>query len=210
MSHVLQNQKQPERRCDGCGIPASDEHLRRRTLRLEMATRFRPVHIGFLLLFPAPPVSVEQFPYFLGDGSSRREPSAFHAAMLAAAGIPALEAPAAEDALARLQRAGIFMAWAVECPLEELGRTLIPAALAEQYGPEILLRITRSYKPRYILPMGTRLDALTPILRAAGLSSKLLLDAGRPFDTPEALESPGFHALQAAMSQPTAAPLARP
>jgi len=36
--------------CDGCGQPASAEHIARRLQRLEWATRFRPIHIQALLL----------------------------------------------------------------------------------------------------------------------------------------------------------------
>src|SRR5713226_3342167 len=37
-------------RCDGCGQLASPEHIARRLQRLEWTTRFRPLHIGTLLL----------------------------------------------------------------------------------------------------------------------------------------------------------------
>src|ERR1700719_4321526 len=35
--------------CDGCGAPADEAHVRQRIERLEMATRFRPIHIQGLL-----------------------------------------------------------------------------------------------------------------------------------------------------------------
>jgi hypothetical protein len=209
MIQPLQIQRHSERRCDGCGIPAGADHLRRRTLRLELASRFRPVHIGILILFPAPPASMEQFPYFIAHGSSRPGPANLHATLLAAAGIAPPEIPAAGDALARLQRAGLFVACAVECPLEELGRALTPAALADEFGAEILLRITRSYKPRYIVPLGAQLIALPSILRSAGLSSQLLLDEGRPFDMPETPEAAAFPALRAVLAQTAPAAVAR-
>jgi hypothetical protein len=208
MSRILRDQKYPALRCDGCGILAGEEHLRRRTRRLEMATRFRPVHIGALLLFPAPPVRMEEFPYFTGDDSSRRGRSAFHDTLLAAAGIPVPEAAEAEDSLARLQRVGIFMAWVVECPLDELGREITPASLAKEYGAELVLRIMRSYKARFILPIGALLEVLPPALQSAELSSQPLLDAGMPFDMPEAPEGRAFRALQAALSQTVAAGVA--
>jgi hypothetical protein len=208
----MQALKDNRRRCDGCGILAGDEHLRRRTLRLEMATRFRPVHIGVLLLTPAPPVSIQQFPYFLSasDEAFRQARIAFQSTLLAAAGIFAAEASAPDDSLPRLQRAGIFMASAVECPLEELGRALTPSNLAEAYGAEIVIRITRSYKPRNVLLMGTLLEALPPVLLAAGLSPLILLDEGKPFEFPEAFESRAFGALRSAFAQSAAAGVARP
>src|ERR1700676_1293099 len=35
-------------RCDGCGLPASPDHIRARVERLEWSTRFRPIHIDML------------------------------------------------------------------------------------------------------------------------------------------------------------------
>jgi len=49
--------------CDGCGQPASAEHIARRLQRLEWATRFRPIHIQAPLgsicnpTFPAPTIA---------------------------------------------------------------------------------------------------------------------------------------------------------
>src|ERR1700731_5510069 len=42
--------------CDGCGLPASPEHLAARMQLLELVTRFRPIHIHvlFVALDPMP------------------------------------------------------------------------------------------------------------------------------------------------------------
>jgi hypothetical protein len=42
--------------CDGCGLPASPEHIAARMERLELVTRFRPIHIHvlFVALDPMP------------------------------------------------------------------------------------------------------------------------------------------------------------
>src|SRR5216683_5747450 len=42
--------------CDGCGLAASAEHIAARMERLELATRFRPIHINvlFVALQPMP------------------------------------------------------------------------------------------------------------------------------------------------------------
>ena len=41
--------------CDGCGLPASPEHIAARMEHLELVTRFRPIHIQvlFVALDPA-------------------------------------------------------------------------------------------------------------------------------------------------------------
>src|SRR5258708_24143168 len=50
-------------RCDGCGQLASPEHIARRLQRLEWTTRFRPVHIGTLLLGAIAPRNDNEFIY---------------------------------------------------------------------------------------------------------------------------------------------------
>src|ERR1700721_1380963 len=60
------------RECDGCGAPADEAHIRQRIERLEMATRFRPIHIQVLLLGDAPPTRIEDYFYRpLCGGESR-------------------------------------------------------------------------------------------------------------------------------------------
>jgi len=75
--------------CDGCGAVADAEHIRARIQRLELATRYRPIHIHTLLIGTAPPALIEDYFYF-----SEREASEF-------------------------QKAGFFLTYAVECPLSE-------------------------------------------------------------------------------------------
>src|SRR5215472_9195783 len=41
--------------CDGCGLPATQEHIGARIRRLELATQYRPIHIGILFVALAPP-----------------------------------------------------------------------------------------------------------------------------------------------------------
>src|ERR1700680_2959281 len=55
--------------CDGCGLPASPEHIARRVRRLELSTRFRPVHIGLLFVARAPSVRPEDD--FYGPAESK-------------------------------------------------------------------------------------------------------------------------------------------
>jgi hypothetical protein len=73
--------------CDGCGAAVEPEHIRQRIERLELATRYRPVHIQTLLIGDAPPERPEDYLY-----ESERD-------------------------AAELQRNGIFLVYGVECPL---------------------------------------------------------------------------------------------
>src|SRR5271170_1398857 len=64
------------RLCDGCGAPADEAHLRQRIERLEMATRFRPIHIQTLLLADSPPSRVEDYFYRpIREGEARSAPA---------------------------------------------------------------------------------------------------------------------------------------
>jgi hypothetical protein len=40
--------------CDGCGLPASPEHIAARMERLELVTRYRPIHVHVLFIALAP------------------------------------------------------------------------------------------------------------------------------------------------------------
>ena len=52
--------------CDGCGAQVDEAHIRQRIERLELATRFRPIHIQVLLLDAAPPAETRRL--FLSPG----------------------------------------------------------------------------------------------------------------------------------------------
>jgi hypothetical protein len=73
--------------CDGCGAAVEPEHIRARIERLELATRYRPVHIQTLLIGSAPPVRPEEY-FYTSEAQS-----------------------------AELQRNGLFLVYAVECAL---------------------------------------------------------------------------------------------
>ena len=58
--------------CDGCGAQADDAHIRARIERLELATRFRPIHIQVLLIDAAPPARPEDYFYAVTKDRSIR------------------------------------------------------------------------------------------------------------------------------------------
>jgi len=170
--------------CDGCGVVATPEHLRRRVERLELATRFRPIHIDTLILYPAPPQRVED--YFYRPAHSREERNAssraFFDGVLAAAGINPDGGKSEELLLAEFQRAGLFVTECCECPVE--GGGISSADLAVRMAPSLLRRVQFSYKPKHILVLSTELAPLIPLFREAGLGENLLLREGKPIDIP--------------------------
>src|SRR5579872_5507035 len=106
--------------CDGCGLPASPEHIDERLRRLELATRFRPIHITNLYIGLAPVGVVEN------DFYGPPENTFFFSEMMNAAGIgSAVESAASsthssEDKIALLnefQRRGYYVTYLSECPI---------------------------------------------------------------------------------------------
>ena len=108
--------------CDGCGLPASPEHIAARLRRLELSTRFRPVHIGVLFVALAPRACPEDD--FYGPAESKEFADPFLEALeihssREKAG-PESDVRAAYSArLAEFRRRGYFLAYLSECPLLE-------------------------------------------------------------------------------------------
>jgi hypothetical protein len=147
-------------RCDGCGQLASTEHMARRLQRLEWATRYRPIHIGALLLGAVAPEKDSDFLY-----APRGEFSGEAALVLQAAGIQ--KAGKSRDAiLAEFQRSGYFLAHVLECPLDNIhsGEAEVQDLL-ERRLPSVIARIRRSLKPKKLIPVSLMLDPLLPRLK---------------------------------------------
>src|SRR5580700_3179141 len=137
--------------CDGCGLPASPEHIAERLRRLELSTRFRPVHIGILFVVLAPRIRTEDD--FYGPAESKEFIDPFLEALeisQSSSDKTALEIdPHAAD-LARLvefQRRGYYLAYLSECPIPE---NVEPAAVTiARLGPTLVRRIRLNYKPKH-------------------------------------------------------------
>jgi hypothetical protein len=184
--------------CDGCGAQVDDAHIRARIERLEMATRYRPIHIQVLLLDAAPPERAEDF--FYGAVGNRAERSdgarAYSNALLHCTGEDPSRFSSEIDARAELQRHGLFLTNVVECSTD----SGLAAAL-QRCAPSLLKRIQFSYKPKYVVPISTALRGILPLLREGGWTDRLILDGGEPFDvrSSAAAHAPGD--LAAAVSE---------
>ena len=170
--------------CDGCGVPASPQHIAERLRRLELSTRFRPVHIGVLFValaplrpeddFYAPAESKEFFDLFLeGVGI---------ASSIDKAGREADARSADSARLADFQRRGYFLAYLSECPIRENEETA--ASTIARLGPTLIRRIRFNYKPKHIAPLGQELSPLVEMLRTAGIGPVLTMDQGLLLPTP--------------------------
>ena len=160
--------------CDGCGAPADEAHIRQRIERLEMATRFRPIHIQVLLLGDAPPIRIEDYFYRpLRDGELRSaDAKNFFIEMLKAASITPDAAANEEAALAEFQRRGFYLADAVECPVATPEELSVPVTDASS---TVLKRIEFSYRPKHVVPIGAAVKSLIPLLQRSSVGDRLVV-----------------------------------
>jgi hypothetical protein len=162
--------------CDGCGQLASPEHIARRLKRLEWTTRYRPIHIHTLLLGA---VSPEPDAGFLYSPCAEFEGEA--GTMLDVAGI--FTAGKTADALhAEFQRCGFFLTHVLECPLDHgvKSSASLPELLAKR-APVVAARIRRSLKPKRVVLISEKLDALANQGTAGDLGCQVVLEQGKPF-----------------------------
>src|ERR1700722_6542199 len=167
--------------CDGCGAQVDDAHIRARIERLEMATRFRPLHIQVLLLGMAAPARPEDYFYRAAEQGRERSPEsrAFFDALLRCAGENPSRFATEREALAEFQRRGVFLTHVVECPEDTEAER--EAALA-RCAPSLVKRIQFSYKPKYVAPISRALQRIVPLLSAAGWADRLILNGDKPFE----------------------------
>jgi hypothetical protein len=164
----------PSLRCDGCGQPASPEHIATRLRRLEWATHYRPVHVAALFLGATAPASDSEFLYN-PEGRFAGEAGRF----LDAVGIsPAGKMP--EIILTEVQKAGFFLAYLLDCAIEgAVSPTALDGLLANRL-PQTLARIRKSIKPKKVVPIGAALRPFIGDLEH-GLESPVELNGGVPF-----------------------------
>jgi hypothetical protein len=167
--------------CDGCGAQVDEAHIRRRIERLELATRFRPIHIHVLLLDAAPPARIEDYFYRAVGSSQARSAGSrmFFDEMAKCIGHARGPVTSEESTLAEFQKRGFFLAYAVECPVEsksELAQTI------ERLARSLLLRVNFSYKPKFVAPISRALQHVITLFQLKGWNEKLILNDGEPFD----------------------------
>ena len=186
--------------CDGCGLPASPEHIAARMERLELVTRFRPIHIQalFVALDPMPRPEDE----FYRPPESRQFFDSLLSALDISTDVESNPAEAAAANLLEFQRRGNYLTYLSECPLPLPNSTRENAdgSDASEYisrlAPTLVKRIRFNYKPKHIALLGTNLSPLIEIFERAGIAPLLLLDQGRPLTVPSAGDAPSLFLFQ--------------
>jgi hypothetical protein len=164
-------------RCDGCGQPASAEHIARRLQRLEWTTRYRPVHIGTLLLGAIAPTDDAEFLYTEGGDFAGEAGRVLDAVGISRTG------KAVEAILAEFQRNGVFLTHVLECPLEHHAEPAAIQAFLDEQLPSMMGRIRRSLKPKKLVPVSHLLEPILARLANSDLGCTIVLDLNesRPF-----------------------------
>ena len=162
--------------CDGCGQPASPEHMARRLQRLEWATRHRPIHLHTLLLGAISPQTPAEFLYSPEEAHSGEASNLIAAAGISAAG------KSTDTILSEFQRRGIYLTHVLECPLDvpSSGTGFLNNALITRL-PMIFTRIRRSLKPKRLAFISGSLTPLVEHFASTQLNCELVVDDGRAF-----------------------------
>jgi hypothetical protein len=162
--------------CDGCGQAASAEHVTRRLRRLEWMTRYRPVHVGTVLLGAYSPDADSDFLY-----AETAEVTGEAASVLSAVGISS-KGKSKEAVLSEFQRGGFLLGYVLECPLEPESRNEAAiSALLKARMPAFLARLRRSFQPKRVASISSRLDPVLAGLTEKELGCALLTDGGKAF-----------------------------
>jgi hypothetical protein len=162
--------------CDGCGQAASAEHVTRRLQRLEWMTRYRPVHVGTVLLGAYSPDADSDFLY-----AETAEITGEAANALSAVGV-SLRGKTKEAILTEFQRGGFLLGYVLECPLEPASRNeAAVAALLKVRMPAFLARLRRSFQPKRVALISSKLDPFFAGLTETELGCALVSDGGKSF-----------------------------
>jgi hypothetical protein len=186
--------------CDGCGQAATPEHVTRRLRRLEWMTRYRPVHVGTVLLGACSPDADSDFlysetPEITGEGKH----------LLDAARIDPTN-KTKEAILTEFQRGGFLLGYVLECPLEPESRNEgVLAALLKTRKPAFLARLRRSFQPKRIASISSQLDAFFADMTEKDLCCALLSDGGKAFALDGASAGPAIEKLRLALTANVAA-----
>jgi hypothetical protein len=177
--------------CDGCGAQVDEAHIRSRIERLERATRFRPIHIQVLFLAAAPPPQPADDFYSVAASTKLSAASqTFFDEIIKSIGRKPGDTADEQATLAEFQRAGFYLAYAIECPIESPEQL---AAAVLKLAPRVLLRVNTSYRPKFVAPISQALQPLIALFQSNSWSDRLILHDGKPFDVPTS-NNPKHHA----------------
>ena len=159
--------------CDGCGEFASSEHIARRLRRLELTTRYRPIHIQAVFLGAQSPVRDEEFLYGAGGQLKGEAAELLRALNIEATGRPA------ETVLLDFQKKGCFLTHVLECPA---GQGSVSTDSLKKKLPSVLKKLRTSLRPKRVVIFSAGIAPLISDLKLAQIGAEFLLDGDAPFN----------------------------
>jgi hypothetical protein len=134
------------------------------------------VHVGTVLLGAYSPDEDSDFLYAATDGVSGEG-----ARVLSAVGVSP-DGKKKEAVLSEFQRGGFLLGYVLECPLEPESRSeAVIAALLKARMPAFLARLRRSFQPKRVASISSKLDPFLAGLTEKELGCALLSDGGKSF-----------------------------
>jgi len=168
--------------CDGCGQPASADHIAARLQRLEWTTRYRPVHIQAVLLGAVVPPVPDQFLYNPTGQFAGQASFLLNTLRVQMAGM------SRDSALVDFQKRGLLLSHVLECPLEPNVTAAEAQVLLAKQIPIVTARIRRSLKPKRVLLLSAALDSFADQLSSEALNCVVIrtpLDLAQGQTVPE-------------------------
>ena len=172
-----------------------------RVARLELSTKFRPVHIGVLFVALAPSVLPQDDFYAPLESKGLAEPflEALEIHSLPDKVSSGVDTHATDSTrLAEFQRRGYYLAYLSECPIPK-DKDAAASAIA-RLSPTLIRRIRFNYRPKCVAPLGQELFPLVGILKVAGIGPILTLDPGTTLPTPRTGDGAWLHLFQKALA----------
>jgi len=163
--------------CDGCGHLTTSEHIGRRLRRLELTTRYRPIHLQAVFLGAQSPEREEEFLY-----AADREFQGEAADLLRALDIENAGRPA-DAVLLEFQKKGYLLTHVLECAGKPESAT---TESLERKLPSVLKRLRASLRPKRVVVFSAAMAPLVEGLKSAQIGAAILLDGAAPFDFADA------------------------
>jgi hypothetical protein len=154
---------------------------------LELATRFRPIHIDVLFVALEPMPRLEDDFYRPPESRSFFDPFLSALDIFPEAGKPSREANGSEADIARLlefQRKGYYLTYLSECPLLVRSDANVAHECISRLAPTLVKRIRFNYKPKHIALLGTNLQPLIEVFGQAGMGPLLDFNRAATLTTP--------------------------
>ena len=179
--------------CDGCGLGTTSEHIANRLRRLELTTRYRPIHIQTVFLSAQSPAEESAFLYGATEKFTGEAAALLNALRIEFVGRDA------EAVLSEFQRKGFMLTHVLECVRDEPGGATPQTEAFRKRLPAVIRKIRGSLKPKRVVVLSKELQPVVKELKAADTSVDWVLNGYEPFDLDDGASVSGLTSLLGAL-----------